>query len=112
VQRGMPDNENTAVLSAHEGALRTHLHSIPDSLADRITLLEEGSLMTLTACADFASITSSNRSTLQSVPEAWCEERNLPMSDPTAEVAASELLDLYDFGTEAPDALLELTCTI
>lgn len=68
--------------------------------------------MTLTACADFASITSSDRSTLQTVLATWCEERNLSMSDPTAEVAASELLDLYDFGIEAPDALLEMIRTI
>ena len=34
------------------------------------------------------------------------------MSDPTAGVAGSELLDLYDFGIAAPDTLLELIRTI
>jgi hypothetical protein len=68
--------------------------------------------MTLTACADFASITSPDRTTLQIVLATWCEERNLPMSDPTAGLAASELLDLYDFGIAAPDTLLELIRTI
>lgn len=54
----------------------------------------------------------SDRSTLQTVLATWCEERNLPMSDATAELAASELLDRYDFGIEAPDALSEMIRTI
>jgi hypothetical protein len=63
-------------------------------------------------CLEFASIASSERSALQSVLSIWCEERDLSLSAPETEAAASELLDLYSFGIRKPDELLQLIRTI